>query len=390
MGLFGGSKKQSYLGVDLGSGGIKVVELLNEKGRSRLMTYGYSEWKPEDAVMSPFDDLKETARILSRIHKDSGMQSKQVVAALPIPDVFSSVISVPKFENEAETKKAINTQIKKLAPMPPEEMIIYSTSIDRKKKGSKDDKKKKKEDEKYGKAGSSSAGKEDVPMRGYSVEAKAKNYERILVTGAAKTLVQKYVEIFKYAKLELKALDIEAYGLIRSLVGKDKNSVLILDIGNKRTSITVVEDGVPFYTRSVNIGGETVTKSIMQQLNLPQADAEQMKTDLMNIPIGDQAAVPNYLEALIQTLINEIRYSLEWYGRMDLSKAGVVEKVVLTGGSAHLPYVTQSLTKALDINVYIGDPWARVIYPESLRPVLDDVGARLAVSVGLAMHEIEK
>src|SRR3989338_11402563 len=39
---FGGNKKQSYLGVDIGAGGIKVAELTNEKGRAALMTYGYS------------------------------------------------------------------------------------------------------------------------------------------------------------------------------------------------------------------------------------------------------------------------------------------------------------------------------------------------------------
>ena len=36
MGLFGGPKLQSYLGVDIGAGSIKIVELANEKGRARL------------------------------------------------------------------------------------------------------------------------------------------------------------------------------------------------------------------------------------------------------------------------------------------------------------------------------------------------------------------
>jgi hypothetical protein len=43
----------------------------------------------------------------------------------------------------------------------------------------------------------------------------------------------------------------------------------------------------------------------------------------------------------------------------------------------------------LNINVYIGDPWARIITPEELRPLLDEIGPRLSVAVGLAMREIE-
>jgi hypothetical protein len=41
------------------------------------------------------------------------------------------------------------------------------------------------------------------------------------------------------------------------------------------------------------------------------------------------------------------------------------------------------------MNVYRGDPWARVVFPEDLRPVLDEVGPRLSIAIGLGMREIE-
>jgi len=41
------------------------------------------------------------------------------------------------------------------------------------------------------------------------------------------------------------------------------------------------------------------------------------------------------------------------------------------------------------LNASVGDPWSRVIYPLELKPVLDRIGARFSVSVGLAMREIE-
>ena len=54
MGLFG-PKKQSYLGVDLGAGGVKVVELQNEKGRARLFTYAFTERSPDAQGVSLAD-----------------------------------------------------------------------------------------------------------------------------------------------------------------------------------------------------------------------------------------------------------------------------------------------------------------------------------------------
>jgi Tfp pilus assembly PilM family ATPase len=66
-----------------------------------------------------------------------------------------------------------------------------------------------------------------------------------------------------------------------------------------------------------------------------------------------------------------------------------VEKIILTGGTAFLGHLTGYLSRVLSINTYIGDPWARLIYPTDLKPILDRLGARFAVAVGLAMRDIE-
>ena len=66
-----------------------------------------------------------------------------------------------------------------------------------------------------------------------------------------------------------------------------------------------------------------------------------------------------------------------------------VVKIVLSGGSSLLPNLTNYLSKILDINVVIGDPWSRVSYPVELKPVLSEIGCRLSVAIGLAMREIE-
>jgi len=358
MRLFGQRQTKAYVGVDIGGGGVKVVELQNEKGRARLLTYGYSERRPGEDPVPFLEDPAASARLLAQVCKRSGISSTKAVAALPLSSVFTAVISVPREKDERLVKEAVTAQAAKLMPLPLEEMITYSTFID------------------SFKANRKKEAREEVPS----------NRMRVLVTGAAKSLVQRYVELFRAAKLDLQALDTEAFGLIRSLVGKDRSTVLILDMGYLRTNMVVVERGIPFLSRSINVGGEAVTKRLAAQLGVEAREAEQAKRDL---EVTTSQALPPVLEAVLQPIVNEVRYAFELYTRMEWNETKQVEKVILTGGSSHLPRFAEHLSQALNRNVYVGDPWARVIVPEEIRPVLDEVGPRLSVSVGLAMRDLD-
>src|SRR5690349_21657600 len=108
MALFGGKKQQTYLGVDIGAGGVKVVELANEKGRATLMTYGYSERRAGDPLVSPFDDPKGSGELLGMICKQSGVKATNAMAALPISSVFSAIIAVPRRKDPKELKALID------------------------------------------------------------------------------------------------------------------------------------------------------------------------------------------------------------------------------------------------------------------------------------------
>jgi len=130
----------------------------------------------------------------------------------------------------------------------------------------------------------------------------------------------------------------------------------------------------------------------MEQLGVSKDEAERLKQDLGAMAETDPQSASGLqviLGSLLQPIINEIRYASEVYSKMELTDGKKIEKIILTGGSAHLPGLAKELTAALNVNVYIGDPWARVITPEELRPVLDEIGPKLSVSVGLAMREID-
>ncbi|MEO5927919.1 MAG: type IV pilus assembly protein PilM [Patescibacteria group bacterium] len=346
---------QSYLGIDLGLSGIKVVELMNEKGRARLVTYAFVDFPTSAQGSAPLtEDIDKTAALIKKMVAKSKTTSKKVVSALPIASVFSSIISVPA-ANEKELKEAIQWQAKKLIPVPLEEITLDFKTID-----STD-----------GEGG--------------------KKVTRVLITGAPKPLVNKYVEIFKKAGLELISLETEAFAMIRSLVGKDRSSIMVVDIGSQRTNISVIERGVPFLNRSIATGGRAITETISKTLGIPFEQADSMKRDIRTMqsfaPTGDISPI---LTTLLKPIIDEVKYSFNLYqGQTEGGQGKRIDKIILTGGSALLPRLPEFMTQLMNVNAYLGDPWARVIYPQDLRPVLDEIGSRFTIALGCAMRDIE-
>ena len=354
MDLFKSAKKDSYLGVDIGASSIKIVEIGLKDNRPTLLTYGYSQRPLGQTAVSPFDDPATSGALLAKICQQAGTKSTKAMTALPLSNIFSSIIAVPKNPDKKKMKEQIDAQIARLTPLPLAEMVTYSTFLD----GDK--------------------------------TADEKSYERVLITGTARTLVQKFIEIFRVAKLELQAIDTESFALIRALVGKDKSTVLILDLGYQRTNLTIVDKGIPYLVRSINLGGATLTRKIMETMHLSEDQAEQVKTDMAFSEAGNGKSLPSILQAVLQPIVNEIEYAFQVFGNMELAESRRVEKVILTGGSAHLPHLVEFFSNALNMSVYRGDPWARLVTPADLHDLLEEIGPRMGVAVGLAMREIEK
>lgn len=357
MSLFSKSPvSSSYLGIDIGFGGVKLVELKNEKGRGRLVTYAYANLPADSLDKSLINDIPGTAALIKEMIVKSRATAKKTISALPISSVFSSIFNVPS-GNDKELKEAVEVQAKKLIPMPLEEVALDTKVID------KTDK-------------SATAGKSS---------------SRVLVTAAPKTLVTKYVEIFKQAGLELISLETEAFAEIRALIGKDRSTIMVIDVGSLRTNIMVVEAGIPFITRSIATGGTSITATIARTLGIPMEQAESMKRDIKSMqafaPTGDLNPI---LSVLVKPILDEIRYSFNLYqGQETGGPPKRIDKIILTGGSALLPRLPEFLTQQMNVNTYLGNPWARIVYPPDLRPLLDELGPRFAVPIGCAMRDIE-
>ncbi|MFA6017820.1 MAG: pilus assembly protein PilM [Patescibacteria group bacterium] len=374
MSLFGTKKEEpssGLLGVDIGTTSLKIVELMQEGGKIRLVTYGYADIAPGgDVSVLSVDDPKHLADIIQNIVKTSGMNARKAVAALPASSVFHAIISIPMPKSAKEDIRSIvEVQTAKLLPLPISEMIIDSHIID---KDMLPKEEQKQQD-----------GKVDIAEPKAEVGSKT---VRVQVTAAPKALVEKYIAVFKMAKLDLVSLETEVFALMRALIGKDSAKTMIVDVGGERTNIIIAERGVPYVTRGIKSGGNAVTSAFSSAMGIGMSEAEAMKKDIV---LNDGDVMPSALVSAIKPLLHEAKYALDMNLQEDSHVATkLINKVILTGGSAQLAGFDKAMTNALDVNVYVGDPWARIATPLASRPVLDEVGSRFAVAIGLAMRVV--
>lgn len=356
MGIF--SKKASFLGVDLGSTSIKIVELKKEKGVPTLVTYGYVERAGGDIVRGKPEEVREkTVEILKKLCQKAGVTTDQAITALPNFSVFSSIVILPVVPLK-DLKEAIFWKAKKILPLPLEEVVLDWKILEK-----------------------ITTEKEESLTSESSSLKKKENY-RILITAASKNLVNQYIEIFQKANLQLRSLETEAFALSRVLVGKDPSTIMIIDISAVSTDIIIVEKMVPIFNRSIDIGGVALTRAIAQSLNIDFKRAEQFKRD---IGINNHSPIPSLIEKNIKPVVDEIQYSLNLF----YSQTGkTVEKIVLSGGSSFLKNLPEYLSQQLKIKVLVSNPWKRIAYPQDLEPVLNEIAPRFAVAIGLALREL--
>lgn len=343
--------KQSFVGIDIGTSSIKAVQMGEDNDRPRLMTYGYIEQHVDIVKNDATVGQQAVVAGLKTLMKEAKITTNRAVAALPSFTVFSSIISLPLMTRK-ELNSAVRFEAKKFVPMPIDDLVLDWKLL-------KDS--------------------------GTPATERAPKNLRVLITAAPKTLVQRYNTMFKAAGLQIEALDTEAFALERALVGNDPASVMIVDIGATATDIAIIVDGIPLINRSIDVGGDTITKSIAQSLNIDRDRAEQFKRDF-GLSFGQQTSqVPKTIEFVLSSILNEIRFVLNLY-RSQSSAA--VEKIILAGGSSFLLNLPTYLEKTLSIKTFVGDPWARSVYPVELKPILQEIGPRFSVAIGLAMREI--
>ena len=338
------------VGLDIGFVSIKVVSLLHDKDKFKLLSLA-SVPSPSPGMISDTEsDLEAVADAIKKLLAAAKIDNKEVVAALPESRVFTRVIDDFPYLSDNELSSAIRYAAEEFIPMSLADVNLNWQVL--------------------------------VRSDPKSVGAKTV----VLVIASPKRIVSKYVNVLQMAGLHPKALETETIAVTRSLVGSNSfsPSTLIMQMGATTTDFTAVSKGLIWLTRSISTGGTALTRSLAQHFNFEASQAEQYKKIYGLMEEQLEGKVFEALKPIVDIIAGEGRRVIQAFEAKYPSSP--IKRVVLSGGGAKMPGLVIYLANLWGLEVQEADPWFSVIRVQSLVPKLAQ-DASYAVAAGLALRE---
>lgn len=147
------------------------------------------------------------------------------------------------------------------------------------------------------------------------------------------------------------------YNAFRYNYSDVREPVLLIDVGARTTSLIFVEPG-RIFSRSIPIGGSTITQAIAKEFQEPIMAAEERKKRDGFVSLGGSYAEPENEEVsrvskmvrnTMTRLHAEISRSISFYRAQQQGSAPV--RAYLSGGSASMPYTREFFAEKLKLPV---------------------------------------
>jgi type IV pilus assembly protein PilM len=341
LGLF---NKNLFLGVDIGTSSIKVVELKLDDKVPSLTNYA---WISTDGIKKGDTYEISLSKCLSRIIEEGKFKSKKVNIAVPS---FGGLITLLEFPGSIgnDLDQAVKFEAYKYIPTPMEEVILSWDIVG----GSKEDLAKKDSSEKI----------------------------QVMLVAASRKKVSEYENIVKNAGLELQGIEIENFSMMRSLIGNDQGSFIILDIGSRVCNIILIEKGIIRVNRNIDAGGIDITRSIAQSMRVSEERAEGIKKSNRDFFSKES----NIAFPVLDSIAGEVSRAINSYYKTAEEKSKI-NALILSGGTANLLGLDKYLSNKLEIKTVVGNPFSRLNFNKKLEPLFRKNGTQFSVAIGLAL-----
>jgi len=239
-------RPSGYLGIDIGTANIKVVQLGLEKKKPTLQNYGVLGTKGRLELVSPIRAKarglemmdKEIVIMIKKILEEAKITARNVAVSIPGFASFATVIELPEMPEE-EVEKAIPFEAKQYIPVPLSEVVLDWKIIDKKIPG-------------------------EVKDRKIPTQTKI----QVLIVAVPKGTINRYTRVIEFCGLKLETLEIESFSLIRALIGNDPTPVAIVDIGARSTDINIVEASVVREVRNLEVSGIEFTRILSSGMSI--------------------------------------------------------------------------------------------------------------------------
>lgn len=334
-------------GLDIGRSFIKVIQVKNQ-GNKKVMISAYSAPTPAGGMVtdSPIE-LKKVSEIVKGTVSQARVSGRACNVSLIESQTVTRLVQMPNLTDK-ELSAAINYEADKYIPLPIKEVNLQYKVVTR-----------------YP-AGSDAGGKMDV-----------------LLVAAPKRVVEKYLTVIHDCGLKLSAIETESSATTRALASGVEAAVIVVTFGSASTEVVAVRQGSVIFTRSIATGGDALTRAVMAEFNLQHSQAEQYKHSygILEKQLGGKVA--GVLKPVLEVIIAEIIRAV------DFSKTHMLEnqlaRIIIGGGGAYLPGLTEFITERTSLEVSLADPWADFVQ-EGLILKMPGQGGFYTTATGLAVR----
>jgi len=337
----------SFFGLDIGTTGVRLVELRGTGSTKTLVKYAYI---PVDAKVMQSDsknDQQKLAQAISSLVAEAHLSTKNVAVGLPSNRVFTTVADMERLP-AAELGKAIMYQADSLIPTPPAESKI------------------------------------DWVMIGDSPKDKTK--VEVLLSSIPNNFIEQRLDMIESIGLNVIAFEPDSMALARAVVPAGTTTPqLVLDMGNLTTDLVITMGDAPRLTRSIPTGTEAVVRAAQQNLGIDDKQAQQFvyKFGVSKDKLEGQVyqAILSTVDLLVSEVDKSIKFFQTRYPEVKL------ERITVTGGASTIPEFPLYLANKFGLSVEIGNAWRNVAFAAERQNELLAVSNQFSVAVGLAERE---
>src|SRR5215471_15339901 len=337
---------KSFLAVDFGAGSPKLAEFeINEAGGLRLRQYGFKSLGAEGA-----QDAAREAIVLKALQEglaEKGAKAKNVNVCAPGFHVFSKFVKLPPVD-AGKVTQIIQYEAQQNVPFPLEE-VVWDYQI----------------------MGSTAGGELEV-----------------LLVAIKADIVEGLFRVTETAGLRLQLADVSPAALCNAFrfnYGDLEDCTVLLDIGAKTSNLLFFEKGKVF-SRSINLGANSITQDFANESKLKFDAAEKLKIDEGFVSLGgayaepenaNQAAISKIARQFMTRLHIQVNQTMQFYRGQQGGSAP--QRLFLSGGASIMAYTAQFFAEKLNVPVEYFNPLRNVQIDPTIN--LEDL-ARVAHSMG--------
>lgn len=351
--------QKTYLGIDIGTASIKIAELSKEKGRPKLENYAILESSKflepladESAMMARTRRVfaGEAAKMIRQMLGKAVIEANETNMSVPIFSSFLTVMELP-YMSEAELARAVQFEARKYVPMSLEQIVLDWNLIGQ------------------------------IPPT-----AQDAGRLQVLLAAIPRELIDEYVAIARDASLKTSTIELETVSAARALMGSDPTPTVILDVGARDTTVSIVDQGFLRISHSIETSSEDLTRALAKALNVSLKRAEELKKERGVKVMESETEIAGVLLPLLDIITSSIQQIIDLHFSKTRRK---VEKLIMYGGAANMPGLSEYFSKKLKIDIAYANPFSRIVYPSKLEPIIKKIGNELTIALGLALRDMQ-